>query len=501
MPQSKQIKPVLKNLQRSINCLFIIVKLIFMNRKLHLTIKTNKNIQMTPVAPFSFLRKLSFVLSLIVLTLVGQKAYSQQVITIQQAVDNALKNNLTVKQAEFSAALTNEDLIQSKNALLPTVSASVNPNLTFGRGLDQTTFQVTNQTSLYTSASLSTSVDLFQGLSKINQIKQIRLFLEADKTNIDKIKNDLILQVVTAYMQILFNKDLLKTSQEQLTVAKQTANREQALLDAGNKTLADVSQAKSQVATAELGVTNAQNALSISYLVLNQLMEMPSNNQFDVQAPLVSIDGTVSGSLNAADVFNNALNTFPDIKMYNLRSLAAKQQIDIARASYYPRLSLGAGVNSSYSYQFNYNGLTPQQAFSDQINQRFGQSIGMNLQIPIFNGYSARWGVRRAKISYQNALVTEQLVKNNLNKVVSQAILDLRAAESRYVSTQNAFNAQKDAYYVVEQRYNVGLVNSLDFSTAQTNRNKAEIDMIQAKYDLIFRAKVIDYYLGKQITF
>ncbi len=311
----------------------------------------------------------------------------------------------------------------------------------------------------------------------------------------------MILQVVTAYMQILFNQDLLKTSQQQLTVAKQTFNREQALLDAGNKTLADVSQAKSQVATAELSVTNAQNALSISFLVLNQLMEMPTNSQFEVQAPLVSIEGSVSGSQNATEVYNSALNTFPDVKMFNLRSLAAKQQIEIARANYYPRLSLGAGLNTSYSYQFNYTGLTPQQAFADQINQRFGQSIGMNLQIPIFNGYSARWGVRKAKISYQNALVQEQIVKNNLNKVVSQAVLDLRAAESRYTSTQNAFNAQKDAYYVVEQRYNVGLVNSLDFSTAQTNRNKAEIDMIQAKYDLIFRAKVIDYYLGRQITF
>ncbi len=162
---------------------------------------------------------------------------------------------------------------------------------------------------------------------------------------------------------------------------------------------------------------------------------------------------------------------------------------------------MGAGLNTSYSYQFNYNGANPQSSFIDQIDQRLGQSIGMSLQIPIFNGFTARSSVRRAKITYQNTLTSEQLAKNNLNKVIFQATTDLKAAESRYGSTQNAFNAQKDAFYVVVQRYNVGLVNSLDYSTAQTNRNKAEIDFIQAKYDLLFRAKVIDYYLGKQITF
>jgi outer membrane protein len=456
---------------------------------------------MKHVANSSFLLKLTFILSVFLLSSMEQKALAQQVITIQQAVDNTLKNNLTIKQAEFNAAISDENLRQSKNALLPSLNGSVNPNLTFGRGLDQTTFQVTNQTSLFVSSGVNTSVDLFQGGAKMNQIKQDRLLLDADKTNIEKIKNDLILQVVTAYMQILFNKDLLRASQEQLTVAKQTTAREQALLDAGNKTLADVSQAKSLLATAELNVTNAQNNLSISYLTLNQLMEMPSNNKFEVQAPIVNADGTISSSQDVDQIYQSALNSFPDVKLANLRSMASKQGIEIAKSGYYPRLTLGAGLNTSYSYQFNYTGTNPQQSFLDQVNQRFGQSIGMNLQIPIFNGYSARSNVRRAKINYQNTLVQEQLTKNSLNKVVSQAVLDLRAAESRYVSTQNAFNAQKDAFYVVEQRYNVGLVNSLDFSTAQTNRNKAEIDMIQAKYDLIFRAKVIDYYLGKQIVF
>ncbi|WP_231625485.1 TolC family protein [Pedobacter sp. R20-19] len=431
----------------------------------------------------------------------NQVASAQQVITIQQAVDNTLNNNLTIKQAQFSAAITQENLTQSKYALYPNLNASVSPNLTFGRGLDQTTFQVTNQTSLYTSGSLSTNVDLFQGFSKINQIRQNKLLLQADQTNVDKIKNDLILNVVTAYLQVLYNTDLERASKEQLDIANKTLIRENALLDAGNKTLADVSQAKSQVATAELNLTNAQNALSISYLTLGQLMEMQPNQRFVVQAPLIDNVKAASSTANAEEIYNNALNIFPDIKLANLRSLAAKQAIAVAKGAYSPSLSLGAGLNTSYSYQFDYAGVFPQSSFADQINQRLGQSIGMSLQIPIFNGFTARSSVRRAKITYQNTLTSEQLAKNNLNKVIFQATTDLKAAESRFSSTQNAFDAQKDAFYVVEQRYNVGLVNSLDYSTAQTNRNKAEIDFIQAKYDLLFRAKVIDYYLGKQITF
>lgn len=486
---------------------------------------------MKQVANYSFLTKLTFILALTVTTAVSQKSYAQEVITIQQAIDRTLTNNLQIKQAQFSTAISDENLNQSKNALLPTFNSSASVNKNFGRSIDPSTNTFISQQFTGASGSLNAGVDLFQGFQKINQIKQNRLLLDADKTNVEKIKNDLILQVVTAYMQILFNKDLLTASTQQLAVAKQTLNREQALLDAGNKTLADVSQAKSQVATAELNVTNAQNNLSISYLTLNQLMEMPTQNVFDVQAPMISEISNLQNMYDITEIYNSALNSFPDVKLAALRTAAAEKQIAIAKGGYSPRLSFGGGFGSNYSsgrqtVTETDNGVREveigrlkstggvvvtdvpnvlrtfaSQSFSSQIKDNFNQFVGFNLSIPIFNGFSARSNVRRAKIQYQNTQVQEQLTKNNLNKVISQAVVDLKAAESRYASTTNAFNAQKDAFYAVEQRYGVGLANSLDFSTAQTNRNRAEIDMIQAKYDLIFRAKVIDYYLGKQINF
>jgi outer membrane protein len=425
---------------------------------------------------------------------------AQETITLPQAIDRMLQNNLNIKQGALNVATSDVNLRQSRAALLPNLNATNSNNLSFGRGLDQTSFQIVNQKLYQGSGSVGTSVDLFGGFAKINQIKQNKILLEADQSNVEKIKNDLTLDVVVAYMQVVYNEDLLKASKQQLEVSVQTMKREDALMEVGNKTMADISQAKAQVSTAELNVTNAQNDLSISYLTLAQLMEMGTDTAtFKVVAPTVSEIAIAQTDYEVNEVYKQALNNFPDIKLANLNTLAAEKGIAIAKGSLYPSISLNAGLGSSYSYIFKT--LAPQDDFSTQIDDRFNQYIGLSLQIPIFNGLSAKSNVKRAKISYQNFKIQEQLAKNNLNKVIAQAVMDLKAAESRYRSTENTFNAQRDAFNVNEQRYNVGLVNSLDYNTAITNRNKAEIDFIQAKYDLVFRSKVIDYYLGKQIRF
>ena len=323
--------------------------------------------------------------------------------------------------------------------------------------------------------------------------------MAANETNVEKVKNDLILQVVTSYLQVLNNEDQVKATKQQLDVANSTLKREQALLDVGNKTLADISQAKSQAATAELNLTNAQNQLTISYLTLGQLMEIQPPMTFKVQAPLVNEMNNIQTNYVPTDIYNQALSTFPDIKLSALNTKAAEKAVDVAKGGFFPQVSLGGGLGSAYYYQFNSN--FPIAKFTNQLSDNFGQYVSMGISIPIFNGFTTRSSVRKAKITLMQRKTDEQLSKNNLVKVINQAVADLSAAQSRYQSTQNAFQAQKDAFYVIEQRYNVGLVNSLDYSTAQTNRNKAEIDFILAKYDLLFRAKVIDYYLGKQIVF
>ncbi|RZK74524.1 MAG: TolC family protein, partial [Pedobacter sp.] len=268
--------------------------------------------------------------------------------------------------------------------------------------------------------------------------------------------------------------------------------------------------------------------LTISYITLAQLMDIPSSSVYSVSAPVLGSFNSQSSDHNPEEVYSSAMKTNPDIRLAALQTEASKAGIDVAKGNYYPTLSFGAGLNTNYSsgrdrvLSIIQNGfreigrtqvgdevvltpdfttLTETYRFNDQLKDNFGQYVGVSLRIPIFNGFAARSTVRRAKISYMQYQTQEQLAKNNLNKVIYQAVADLKAAESRFRSTTNTFQAQKDAFNVIDQRYAVGLVNSLDYSTSQTNLNKAEIDMIQAKYDLLFRSKLIDYYLGKQIIF
>jgi outer membrane protein len=421
---------------------------------------------------------------------------AQERITLKRATELVIENNLQIKQSQFSEAISEENLQQSKLALYPTLNANTGLNFNFGRSIDPLTNQFVNQAITSTSGNVSSGTALFQGFQKINQISQNKLQLDVDKSNTQKIKNDLVLAVVTNYLSVLNAQDLLIASKQQLEISNQQLDIEQKFFDVGNKTLADLSQAKSQVASAELNVTNAQNQLDLSFLNLAQLLELDPSSVFEVEKPKIEDMSKVNSTYSALDVFKLASASFPDIRLAELRKQTSEKGIEIARGNYFPSLNLQSGFGTRYS-----NGSFGNTAFSTQVKDNFNQFIGFGLSVPIFNGLAARSSVRRAKINFQNSVINEQLAKNNLNKVINQAVYDLRAAEKRYYSAQTAFQSSKEAFNVIEQRYTVGLVNSLDFNQAQTNLNKAQFDQIQAQYDFIFRSKVIDYYLGNPITF
>lgn len=430
------------------------------------------------------------------IVVISASVLAQEVITLKRATELVIENNLQIKQAQFTEAISDENLSQSKLALYPNLNANTGLNFNFGRSIDPLTNQFINQAITSTSGNLTSSTSLFQGFRKVNEISQNKLQLEADKSNTQKVKNDLVLAVVTNYLSVLNAQDLLIAANQQLDISKQQLDIEQKFYDVGSKTLADLSQAKSQVATAEFNVTNAKNQVDLAFLNLAQLLERDPSVPFEIEKPKIDNISNVNATYSALDVFNTASLNFPDIKLADLRKQVLEKQIDIARASYFPSLNLQSGFGTRYS-----NGTFGNTSFTGQVKDNFNQFIGFGLTIPIFNGLSAKSSVRRANINFQNAMLSEQLAKNNLNKVINQAVYDLRAAEKRYYSAQTAYESSKDAFNVIQQRYVVGLVNSLDFNQAQTNLNKAQFDQIQARYDFIFRGKVIDYYLGNPITF
>lgn len=475
----------------------------------------------------SVLKRTGLVITLFLAASFTVKA--QEKITLQMAVDRMLANNLNIKQAQITESLGYADLQQSKNNLLPSITGSSQGGYNFGRSQVAGTFAFSNQASFNFNGNVQMALTLFQGGQLRNQIYQNKLTVDVNQSNTAKIKNDLTLNVVTTYLQILTNQDLVTAATQQVDIANQTQQRAQISFDAGRQTLADLSQAKAQVATANLNLTNAQNQLNISVLTLKQLMEMNPYTDIIIEKPDVSRLSNVQTVFDANQVVNTALGINPDIKLAEARERTFAQAIKIAKGQYYPTLSMFSSLASSYSNRFQrvigftppaYNVIGTVQAtgqavisqsmvqsaiyggypFFDQVRDNFNQSIGLSLQIPIFNRLNAHTNVKKAQLNYQNAQLNTRISKNNLSKIIIQAVLDLNAADKQYQSAVQTFEANRDALNVTQQRYDVGLVNSLDYNTAVTNYNKSQNDMIQAQYAVIFRSKIIDYYLGKTIT-
>jgi outer membrane protein len=444
----------------------------------------------------------------IIFSVCGFNAGAQEVIGLQKAVDLALERNLTIKQAEFTAAITNEDFKQSKYNQLPNLAVSPQGSFNFGRNIDPSTNQFSNQRILAVNGNFTSQITLFQGGQLRNTVIQNKILLDADKTNVAKVKNDLILNVVTTYLLVLTNQDLVKAAQQQIDVSKIALDRAQKSFDVGNQTLADLSQAKAQLSTNDLNYTNAENQLEQSLLTLKQYMEMDPGTDIKVERPDISKLNNVQTVYNAQEVVKTAMAVNPDVLLAEQRQKAAAQGIKIARSGYYPSVVLFGAAGSYFSDAKNIAFTDPiagvvrfkSNPFFTQLNDNFNQSVGVSLQIPIFNRFLSRTAVRKAKLQNQNAEVTAQLARNNLSKIIYQAVWDLQAADKRYQSATQTYNANKDAFNIIQQRYTVGLVNSLDYNTSQTNLNKSQFDMIEAQYQVIFRNKVIDYYLGNPIT-
>ncbi len=433
---------------------------------------------------------------------ISANAFAQggETITLRQAVDIALQNNLQIKQAQFQSAITDENLKQSKFELYPDVSSQFSANKRFGLFFDQTSGRLTNQTTNTASGNLSSNVTLFSGFRLQNQILQNKALLASDQSKVEKVKNDLSLSVVNTYLQILNNQDLIKASEQQLSLSQQQLGVAQKNFKVGNNTQADLSQSEAQVANNELSLTNAQNAFELSMLDLKQLMEMDPERNITLQVPVIENLEAMESNYTGYEVYSKAVTNYPDIKAAEYATKASEFGVKIAKGGLYPTLSFGGQLFNSYSSNAVDLATFQKLPFNEQFNRNFGQALGFNLSIPIFNNYRNRSTYNIAKIRFENAKASEQLTKNNLNKVISQAVQDLKSSIKSYGATQSAFNSSKVAFNAIKQRYEVGLANVIELNISQTNYNKAEFDFIQAKYNAIFRKKVIDFYLGNPLT-
>ncbi|HZH54394.1 MAG TPA: TolC family protein [Sphingobacteriaceae bacterium] len=430
-----------------------------------------------------------------------QEALAQRLITMETAVREAQDNNLQIKQAAFQASLSEQDLKQARMSFYPTLNLGASGNKSWGLSFDQTAGRLVTQSVTSSGLRLSSGVDLFQGFQRINQVRANKYSLMASESEVERAKNDLTLSVITTYLDALTNLDLYQASQQQLTLSKEQLRVLEINLEAGNNTMADLYQAETQVATDELNVTTSQNAYEMALLNLKQLMEMAPEVEIELERPSVEQVQVNTNRMMARDIFSSAVVSFPEIKTAEFNTLSAERQIAIAKGGLYPSLSLSAGIGTNYSSQardFNSQQILP---FGDQFERNRNESIGLSLNIPIFNQGRTRIGINRAKIAYQNALTNEQLVKNNLNKVIHQAVLDLNSAEKQLAAAETALASATQTFEVIQLRFDEGMANSVELSTSQIAMNRAEFEFIQSKYNFIFRSKVIDFYLGQPTWF
>jgi len=468
--------------------------------------------------------------ALLLLLGVTLEVKAQQKFTLEGAISYAIQNNLQLKQAKLTEALDRESITGSYANLLPDLNGSVQQSNQLGRSLNPTNNSYTNSNSHFLQGSLNGQIVLFGGFQKLNFIKQNKYQLEADQGRVERAKNDAILNVLTYYLQMLSFQDLIVSIKQKSDVSKLQLDNDQKKLDVGNITEADLLQDKAQYAQDIQTMTTYQNNLDIARTNLQQYMNLDLTQTFTVVRPdSVVIDG-IKTEYNALDVLAKAQQVLPNIKIEEDQARVYKSALDVARAAYYPLLTLGASISDVYSPSYRKFGnpvptgrvdttnfftatgrdriLAPRftppsstiQPLKEQLKNNLGKYYGFTLSIPIFNGWQTRINVRKAKINLSYQQLNAEIARTTLNKTIVQAVIDLRAADKKLAADHLSSESLKRSFYYSQQRYNVGLLNSLDFNLAKSKYTVAEATEIQDKYDLIFKAKVIDFYLGNKIT-
>lgn len=422
-------------------------------------------------------------------------AMAQKQWNLKQCIEYAIEHNLTIKQQEAAKDESTVDLNTAKWSRLPDLNGSASHSFNFGRSLQMdNTYQQLNTQN--TGLNLSTSIPLFTGMQIPNQIALSKLNLKAAVEDLNKAKEDISIQVTSAYLQVLFNEELAKVAHEQVALSEEMLKQKTAFFKVGKASEAELYEAKSRAAQDQLSAVQADNEYRLALLDLSQLLELPSPEDFSIVAPSIDEGKDFCILSSPADIYSEALLIKPSIKAAQYRVEGAQKSIRIAQSGYYPQLSLGAGIATSY---YNVSG-RENGNFGSQLRDNFSQYIGLSLNIPIFNRFSTRNQVRKARI--QQTTLNWQLedAKKALYKEIQQAYYNAVNAESKFESSRTADEAAKASFNLMKEKYANGKATSTEFNEARTNWLKAVSDRIQAKYDYLFRTKILDFYKGVPLT-
>lgn len=420
--------------------------------------------------------------------------------SLEECIHYAIENNINIKQQEQDQENKERDLHTAKHDWLPDLNGGIGQNFDFGRSPSKTGV-IVDQNSANTSASLQLSMPLFDGLKTPNNISASKLNLKAATERLAKAKEDLSIQVASFFVQVLYNKELLTVAQLQRDLTERQVEKTKAMVDAGKLPLSQLYDIKAQLAKDESSLTEATNNLDLAKLDLAQSLELErSEGNFDIKVPVVDnvIETYMSSIVPPDDIYNRAVEVKPQIREQAYLLESQKKMLKVAKSAWYPKLSLSASYSNGY-YHFYQDGFE-NIAFRDQLKQNQRKTIGFVLQIPIFNKFRTRNNVRSAR----TAIRTRELMMDNAKKVlykeIQQAFFNATAAQASFRSSEKSVLANKEAFSYAENRYAAGKSTVFEFNDAKTKYAQSLAQQAQAKYNYIFRAKILDFYNGVPIT-
>jgi len=423
-------------------------------------------------------------------------SYGQEPWSLEQCINYALENNIQIKQQALNVKVSENQLSRAKMSSLPTLNAGINQNYSFGRTTNFITNQKERNDIQSSSFNVSTQVNLFNGFQISNTRKQEAINLLAALSDVDKLKNSISLNIAAAYLQILFSEELVETTKKQVELSVLQVERTSVMVKAGSLPEGNLLEIEAQLASDELQLVNAQNQLELSYLTLTQFLDLRNPENFKIQKPQLSNFSQSIPNDSPLSIFISAQDALPQIKSATYRVSSAEKGVLIAKGGIYPRLSLGASYGTGAQKLLKSNPLITMDPFMDQIKDNANTNIGLSLSVPIFNGWQVKTSISNAMIGLENARYSLDNEKNMLFKEIQQAYADANASLKKYKATEKNLSALVEAFRYSEQKFNLGMLTSFDYTTNKTRLAKAQADLLQAKYEFIFKTKILDFYRG-----
>ncbi|MBD1384971.1 TolC family protein [Mucilaginibacter rigui] len=433
------------------------------------------------------------------ITLSPALAHSQAVdtvLTLQRCIDIAVKNNLDVKQSELKLQSARVDKNQAKENLLPSINGQIDHGINNGRSLNQVDYTYVNASTKFATYNANANLTLFSGLQNLNKIKQTSLAYKAGEMDLQQAKDLVTINTITAYLQVLNNTEALSQVQNQVEVSKQQLDRLGILEKQGaNKQPNDYYDVKGTYADNQVTYVNAKATLQTSKLNLLQILNIPYRPEIRFE----KINGTeiLPQTGTSDEIYQTALAQLAYVKAATLRRQSAEKGVSAAKGALSPTISLFGGLNTTYSSATKVSDTNPATIpYRDQLNNNFNNNFGVTVRIPILNYWQNRNKITLAKIDLQNYKYIEENTKIQLRQNVEQAFLNMSNALERYNALQEQVKAYKESFRIAEIRFNAGVLNSVEYVLAKNYMDRANLNLINARYDCYIYNKILDYYQG-----